>query len=155
MDQAQRIEMKSVASDQVRRTLTEKKELERFVAKQRIEEWETESRLPKGAKPSYEYIFYQEETVKAGEKKEKDAPLHVVARLITYGGASLYHIESLLHRIGLQSPGGCRPILESDLTFFGFLNQKIKKPFIQANGYLRHDNRSPFKHFSLGLTPRL
>lgn len=85
MDQAQRIEMKSVASDQVQRTLTEKKELERFVAKQRIEEWETVSRLPKGAKPSYEYIFYQEETVKAGEKKEKDAPLHEVARLITYG----------------------------------------------------------------------
>ncbi len=74
MDQAQRIEVKSVASDQVQRTLTEKKELERFVAKQRIEEWEAESRLPKGAKPSYEYIFYQEETVKAGEKKRERCP---------------------------------------------------------------------------------
>ncbi|EGK08681.1 hypothetical protein HMPREF9374_3261 [Desmospora sp. 8437] len=83
MNQAQRIEVKSVASDQVQHTLTEKKELEKFVAKQRIEEWESESRIPKGAKPSYEYIFYQEETVKAGEKKEKDAPLHEVARLIT------------------------------------------------------------------------
>lgn len=84
MDKAQRIEMKSVASDEVQRSLTEKKELEKFVAKLRVEEWESDSRLPEDAKPSHEYIFYQEETPQAGEKKGKEAPLYEVARLITY-----------------------------------------------------------------------
>ncbi|GGE70147.1 hypothetical protein [Priestia taiwanensis] len=81
LEKAQKIEV--YAGDVMLYTI-QQEEVGIFADHQQVDKWEPVSSLPKDIVKEHEYVFYQEETLKLGEKREPNRPMYETARLRTY-----------------------------------------------------------------------
>lgn len=84
LSKAQKIEVISSDDGSVIQTLTSNEDIENFINNLKMETWDYVSPPANETEKQFEFIMYQEDTLKLGETKKKNPELHEMGKLIVY-----------------------------------------------------------------------
>lgn len=110
---AQKIEWNMFRDEQETKVITDEQEIQTFIERLQLEDWEVVSAIPEGAVKEKTFSFYQEETVKLGEDKKQQRPIKKMATFVTYQDLPYVTMEVALMTIHVRVPNDAGLYLSS------------------------------------------